>query len=55
MQVGGNKAFKEFLQEYRINNDDQKYWTKAAEYYRNLLTANSVLNLLAKPTRDEGI
>ena len=61
MKIGGNIRFKNHLQDYNIpmttNNQQYKYYTKAAEYYRKLLL-NEINHLnpnLIKPNLIIGI
>ena len=60
LRLGGNARFKNLLEEYEIPNDldnqDYKYHTKIAEYYRTLLgqETRNRLCLLKRPNLLEG-
>jgi len=60
LRLGGNTRFKNLLEEYEIPNDldnqDYKYHTKIAEYYRTLLgqETRNRLCLLKRPNLLEG-
>ncbi len=39
MELGGNKRYQEYLEQYNLNNEsaNMKYKTRASDYYRELL------------------
>ena len=61
LQLGGNLRFNNLMSEYNIpltkNNQEYKYYTKIAEYYRNFLKSQVLSEnfLIEKPSLEEGI
>ena len=62
LKLGGNKKFTDLIKSYNIpltkENQEYKYYTKAAEYHRNILlelSKNNNTNNIIKPSLKEGI
>ena len=62
LKLGGNERFTNLIKSYNIpltkENQEYKYYTKAAQYYRNILieeSKNNNLNNIIKPSLKEGI
>ena len=62
LKLGGNSKFTELIKSYNIpltkENQEYKYYTKAAQYYRDILiekSKNNDINNIIKPTLKEGI
>ena len=62
VKLGGNKRFTELIKSYNIpltkENQEYKYYTKAAQYYRDILieeSKNNNTNNTTKPSLKEGI
>ena len=62
LKIGGNERFTKLIKSYNIpltkDNKEYKYYTKAAQYYREILTEevkNHDTNNIKKPTLKEGI
>ena len=62
LKLGGNERFNKLIKSYNIpltkDNKEYKYYTKAAQYYREILTEevkNHDTNNIKKPTLKEGI
>ena len=62
VKLGGNKRFTELIRSYNIpltkENQEYKYYTKAAQYYRDILieeSKNNNTNNITKPSLKEGI
>ena len=62
LKLGGNRKFTDLIKSYNIpltkENQEYKYYTKAAEYYRNILneqSKNNNTNNIIKPSLKEGI
>ena len=62
LKLGGNKRFTELIKSYNIpltkENQEYKYYTKAAQYYRDILieeSKNNNINSIIKPSLKEGI
>ena len=62
LKLGGNEKFTNMIKSYYIpltkGNQEYKYYTKAAQYYRDTLLAeskNNPINNISKPTLKEGI
>ena len=52
MQIGGNKRFKDFIQSFDFPEDvsiQAKYYSKAAEYYRELIKSESENRQMTRP------
>ena len=41
--VGGNRRFKEIMLHYDLNDYSTKYFTKASQFYRNILKDTSMV------------
>jgi hypothetical protein len=41
--VGGNRRFKEIMLRYDLNDYSTKYFTKASQFYRNILKDTSMV------------
>ena len=41
--VGGNRRFKEIMLHYDLNDSSTKYFTKASQFYRNILKDTSMV------------
>ena len=39
LSIGGNKRFKEFMENYDLNTNPEKYKTKAAMFYKGVIKA----------------
>jgi hypothetical protein len=62
LKLGGNERFTNLIKSYNIpltkENQEYKYYTKAAQYYRNILieeSKNNNINNIIKPSLREGI
>jgi ADP-ribosylation factor GTPase-activating protein 2/3 len=62
LKLGGNEKFTKMIKSYNIpltkDNQEYKYYTKAAQYYRDILLAqskNNPINNIPKPSLKEGI
>ena len=62
LKLGGNERFTNLIKSYNIpltkENQEYKYYTKAAQYYRNILieeSKNNNINNIIKPSLKEGI
>ena len=62
LKSGGNERFTKLIKSYNIpltkENQEYKYYTKAAQYYRDILleeSKNSDINKIVKPSLKEGI
>jgi len=62
LKLGGNEKFTKMIKSYYIpltkDNQEYKYYTKAAQYYRDTLLAeskNNPINNIPKPSLKEGI
>ena len=62
LKIGGNERFTKAIKSYNIpltkNNQEYKYYTKAAQYYRDILVAESKksdITQIIKPSLREGI
>ena len=62
LKLGGNEKFTKMIKSYYIpltkDNQEYKYYTKAAQYYRDILFAeskNNPINNIPKPSLKEGI
>jgi len=62
LKLGGNEKFTKMIKSYYIpltkDNQEYKYYTKAAQYYRDTLLAeskNNQINNIPKPSLKEGI
>ena len=62
LKLGGNRKFTDLIKSYNIpltkENQEYKYYTKAAEYHRNFLleqSKNNNINNIIKPSLKEGI
>ena len=62
LKLGGNSKFAELIKSYNIplkkENQEYKYYTKAAQYYRNILiekSKNNDISNIIKPSLKEGI
>ena len=62
LKLGGNERFTNLIKSYNIpltkDNQEYKYYTKAAQYYRDILLAQSKknpINNIPKPSLKEGI
>ena len=62
LKIGGNERFNNFIKSYNIpltkDNKEYKYYTKAAQYYRDILieeARNKDLKNIIKPSLREGI
>jgi GTPase-activating protein that regulates ARFs (ADP-ribosylation factors), involved in ARF-mediated vesicular transport len=52
MSIGGNKRFKDFIESYNFDPEvsiPTKYYSKAAEYYRELIKAEAEFRRLTYP------
>ena len=62
LKIGGNAKFTNLIKSYNIpltkENQEYKYYTKAAQYYRDILveeSKNNNINNIVKPSLKEGI
>ena len=62
LKLGGNERFNKLIKSYNIpltkDNKEYKYYTKAAQYYRDILleeSKNKDINNIKKPSLKEGI
>ena len=62
LKIGGNERFTKAIKSYNIpltkNNQEYKYYTKAAQYYRDILveeSKNNDITHIIKPSLKEGI
>ena len=62
LKIGGNERFTKLIKSYNIpltkDNKEYKYYTKAAQYYREILSEelkNNDTKSIKKPTLKEGI